>query len=213
MFTYIPAAILAIATVAAAVIVFKSRALYIPATPMFGAASKPTAQSTKHHWLIGIGGETSGRNFHVGQHSITIGRSPGNKIQLTSHDTSRSHSRLSAGPDGTLMITDMKSNNGTFVNGKRVQTRALKDGDEVQIGGARFIYCFEGNYPAVELLRERKDIGAHIAQPTGVASREGVKGIIAQALTANDEDFVAAAAQLGLDPKMLQGLAHKYDIV
>ena len=47
---------------------------------------------------------------------------------------SRVHCRLTASHAGELEVEDLKSTNGTFVNGERVERSALKAGDRVRIG-------------------------------------------------------------------------------
>ncbi len=47
---------------------------------------------------------------------------------------SREHARVSRAGDGGLRIEDLGSTNGTFVNGGRVEERALAPGDTIQLG-------------------------------------------------------------------------------
>ena len=68
--------------------------------------------------------------------SVTIGRSAGNNIVADSQLVSKVHARIErSGVE--LVLTDLQSANGTFVNGERVDTRILKNGDEVSVGRAR----------------------------------------------------------------------------
>jgi pSer/pThr/pTyr-binding forkhead associated (FHA) protein len=61
---------------------------------------------------------------------------------------SRQHGELYRGPDGSWMVRDLGSTNGVFVRsgegssfGPRIAApQALKDGDEVAFGNARFIF-------------------------------------------------------------------------
>jgi len=64
----------------------------------------------------------------------TIGRHPSNDIELPFDSVSRFHARLEMG-EGEPKITDLRSSNGTFVNGRRVQTARLRDQDVVTFGG------------------------------------------------------------------------------
>jgi outer membrane biosynthesis protein TonB len=70
----------------------------------------------------------------LGEEEVTIGREPGNTIQLTEQNVSRQHARLSQGPDGWV-IEDLDSYNGVKVNGVLVEgSVTLNEGDVVQIG-------------------------------------------------------------------------------
>lgn len=65
---------------------------------------------------------------------ITIGRLAGNDIVLAKGNVSKYHSRI-VSKDGRLIIVDMKSTNGTFVNGKKIAApQVLKPTDKVYIG-------------------------------------------------------------------------------
>ena len=71
---------------------------------------------------------------------ILVGRSSSAALQLIDGKVSREHCRISADADGRLAIEDLGSQNGTFVNGARVDGRAaLQPGDEVAIGDSLFL--------------------------------------------------------------------------
>jgi ABC transport system ATP-binding/permease protein len=63
----------------------------------------------------------------------TIGRSAGAQFIVEAALVSRLHCQLTA--SGTsLQVQDLGSTNGTFVNGKRVKTGQLKEGDRLSVG-------------------------------------------------------------------------------
>jgi len=64
----------------------------------------------------------------------TIGRAAGADFIVDAALVSRVHCRLTALEDGGLEIKDLESTNGTFVNGKRVDTARLAPGDRVGVG-------------------------------------------------------------------------------
>ena len=79
----------------------------------------------------------------------TIGRKDGNTIRLTERNVSREHARLykknGKNADGgpattTVVLEDLTSYNGVFVNGLRVShAQNLTHGDLVQIGDYRIV--------------------------------------------------------------------------
>lgn len=70
----------------------------------------------------------------LARQEITIGRQPGNAVRLTERNVSRRHARFLR-HNGTVVIEDLKSANGTRVNGERLQGRvSLRVGDHVRIG-------------------------------------------------------------------------------
>jgi len=65
---------------------------------------------------------------------VVIGRSPGVDVQLSVDSVARRHTRLTI-RDARIVVEDMASPSGTFVNGERVRTTAtLALGDVLQVG-------------------------------------------------------------------------------
>jgi hypothetical protein len=62
-----------------------------------------------------------------------IGRSEECEIVLADPSVSRKHATVEVGPGGAT-VRDLDSTNGTYVNGRRVQAEALRDGDELRLG-------------------------------------------------------------------------------
>ncbi|MCY1077187.1 ATPase, T2SS/T4P/T4SS family [Archangium lansingense] len=78
------------------------------------------------------GGGTEQIEFE--KNEITIGRLAGNDIVLGKGNVSKYHSKIVA-KDGKLIVVDMKSTNGTFVNGKKIAgPQVVKPADQISIG-------------------------------------------------------------------------------
>jgi two-component system cell cycle response regulator len=84
--------------------------------------------------LIVLSGQQIGRMYKLTKPKIVIGRSDDADVQLEDEGISRHHVRLIAMPGGVVMLNDLESKNGTFVNGQQVRSRALEDGDRIQLG-------------------------------------------------------------------------------
>ena len=88
----------------------------------------------------------------------TLGRAPRNDIMLNCPRVSRFHAVLNV--DGPfVVIRDVGSRNGTYVNGKRVESQVLVNGDTIDLGDywIRFIAADQEEVPAdtVSRLTER----------------------------------------------------------
>ncbi|MEV6842324.1 FHA domain-containing protein [Actinoplanes sp. NPDC051411] len=75
----------------------------------------------------------------IGRRSASKGTNPEIDLADTDPGTSHSHALLTLSVDGTWLVSDLGSTNGTYVNDEQSpltagQTRALKDGDEVHVG-------------------------------------------------------------------------------
>lgn len=69
--------------------------------------------------------------------TITIGRDPSNDIPLNHPQVSRFHARLTR-RGAEVVLTDLGSTNGTFVNGHPISTAPLRETDHFQIGPYEF---------------------------------------------------------------------------
>jgi len=68
----------------------------------------------------------------------TLGRAPRADFVLDAALVSRLHCRLTADKSDQLVLEDLRSTNGTLVNGTRVDRQLLKAGDRVTIGRVDF---------------------------------------------------------------------------
>jgi hypothetical protein len=69
----------------------------------------------------------------LGTRPVTIGRAPDNDIQIDNLAVSNYHARVYV-EAGSLVVEDLNSLNGSFLNDIRVERAMLKDGDSILIG-------------------------------------------------------------------------------
>ncbi|KLU08858.1 MULTISPECIES: FHA domain-containing protein [Kocuria] len=81
----------------------------------------------------------TGSRFLLDRDEVPAGRHPSSEIFLDDVTVSRRHARFVRRGD-TFEIIDSGSLNGTYVNGDRVDSATLDNGDEVQIGKFRFTF-------------------------------------------------------------------------
>ena len=75
-----------------------------------------------------------GKRIPVTHWENVIGRSSGSDIRVNSKAVSRNHAVLTRYDDGSWTITDTDSQNGTYVNGERVEICPLEPDDVIQVG-------------------------------------------------------------------------------
>jgi hypothetical protein len=92
--------------------------------------------------VVRSGGGRAGETFHPEGDRTTIGRSPDCEIFLDDVTVSRKHAVLTQ-RDGTFVIEDLGSLNGTFLNRHRIESAELNDGDELQIGKYRLMFLLK----------------------------------------------------------------------
>lgn len=68
----------------------------------------------------------------------TLGRHPDNSIQVLDRIVSKEHARITLAPNGSWVVRDAGSLNGTMVNGERIGEAVLKDGDRIHLGNTTF---------------------------------------------------------------------------
>lgn len=73
---------------------------------------------------------------------ISVGRVQGNDLMLPKGNVSKHHARLLF-RDGRFIVTDLKSTNGTYVNGRKIsQATIVREGDKIYVGD--FVLRLEG---------------------------------------------------------------------
>jgi hypothetical protein len=77
-----------------------------------------------------------GRALSISAAPLVIGRLPECAVVLDDTNISRRHAQV-AMDDGAVIVTDLGSTNGTFVNGRRVTRATVRPGDEITVGTSR----------------------------------------------------------------------------
>ena len=121
------------------------------------------------------------REFELVDNEVHIGRELDNTLRLADPSISRHHCVIRKGPVG-FEIQDLQSSNGVLLNGSRVQTAALRDGDRLTLGQIHLTFV----EPEVQ--------GATVAVRTGGVVPGGTVRMSA------DEVAAAQAAEAGGPP-------------
>lgn len=108
-----------------------------PAPELPAAVKRDLEKPALPQWQIkAMTGTISGKMFLIDGTKV-IGRDPGCDIVVAGAHVSRRHAELSI-RSGKLWVKDLGSSNGSFVNGKRHDEIALKNGDEVKFDAMTF---------------------------------------------------------------------------
>ena len=88
--------------------------------------------------LLAISGPLRKSEFPLST-QLAIGRDPGNTIRLEDTKVSPHHCVIES-RDDKVVLTDLESHFGTFVNGIPVKDRELRSGDEIAVGNSVFLF-------------------------------------------------------------------------
>ncbi|MDD2599089.1 MAG: sigma 54-interacting transcriptional regulator [Kiritimatiellae bacterium] len=90
--------------------------------------------------LLVISGALQGREFFVNRDVFTIGSGTHNDLRIDDSTVSKCHCEIVVDESG-YQIKDLRSTNGTQVQGVRVESAHLAPGSEIKIGKVRIIFC------------------------------------------------------------------------
>jgi hypothetical protein len=91
-------------------------------------------------WEIALdvtAGPAKGQAFRIVRSRVLIGRGPV-EVSVSDPRMSRRHASLEVYGSACVLLKDLGSTNGTFVNGRRVTACELSDGDEIRTGNSVF---------------------------------------------------------------------------
>lgn len=87
---------------------------------------------------------------------LSIGRDPESQLTVDDEFASSRHARIERKPNGFL-LRDLRSRNGTYVNGARIFEALLNDGDRVRIGSSEFVFTRQKKQDNVIELTSRNE--------------------------------------------------------
>jgi diguanylate cyclase (GGDEF)-like protein len=99
---------------------------YQLATPVPSPQDRPV--------LTVVNGFNAGQVFALESEETVIGRGREAHVRIEDSGVSRRHSRILRLSDGTFVLEDLGSTNGTFAGGKRIRRIPLRSGDRIQVG-------------------------------------------------------------------------------
>ncbi len=95
--------------------------------------------------LVAREGYLDGREFVLAyDEPFDIGRATNVEIVVDDPSVSRMHARMSLEEGGTLLVQDLRSTNGTYINGKEVKREHASVGDRIRIGEVPFYVAAVG---------------------------------------------------------------------
>ncbi len=104
-------------------------------------AEKPTSRDA---CLVVIYGLELGRKYNLESANIIIGRSSKCDIQIDQESVSRNHAKI-INTGKSIILRDLGSTNGTYVNDQLIDEYVLRDGDLIKIGRTIFKFLSGGN--------------------------------------------------------------------
>ena len=104
-------------------------------------AEKPVG---KDACLVVIYGLELGRKYNLENANIIIGRSSKSDVQIDQESVSRNHAKM-INTGKSIILRDLGSTNGTYVNDQLIDEYVMRDGDFIKIGRTIFKFLSGGN--------------------------------------------------------------------
>jgi diguanylate cyclase (GGDEF)-like protein len=98
----------------------------------------------KEACLVVIYGLDLGKKYNLDKPSLIIGRSSKADIQIDQESVSRNHCKI-INTGKTIMMRDLGSTNGTYINDELIDEYVLRDGDFIKIGRSIFKFLSGNN--------------------------------------------------------------------
>ena len=89
--------------------------------------------------LVVLTGADRGATLRVGRQPLLVGRDPACHLMLRDEGISRFHANFTQEGDDIVVVNDLNSKNGTFVDGKRITTAYLEKEDRVRLASNTII--------------------------------------------------------------------------
>jgi Nif-specific regulatory protein len=89
--------------------------------------------------LIVVSGPLTGSRYSIGEPEVEIGRSPSATVSVPEADAAWHHCSIRT-ENARLRLSDLHTASGTYVNGMRVTSHWLEDGDQISVGETVLVY-------------------------------------------------------------------------
>jgi two-component system NtrC family sensor kinase len=134
--------------------------------------------------LLVLQGPDKGRRFEVPDGQTLVGRDS-RQLPITDNTVSRRHAELIPTEEGTWVLKDLSSANGTYVNGTRVlRNLQMKAGDQIRVGRTLLLF---GAQPGVS-----RAAGGNVSL---AGEESGMDSAIMHTVASNDDSMVLAVPE------------------
>ena len=111
------------------------------------------------HYITVVDGTASGLTLELGLRPITVGRHKDNDLIISDPFVSGHHCRV-AHESGVVVVTDLNSTNGCFMNGQRVNGSVRwPDSDSLQVGNQVLRHVYQVRRDREQTTQLSEDIG------------------------------------------------------
>jgi hypothetical protein len=154
----------------------------------------------KLHYLIDEEGQPS---MLYSDRSFFLGRGEGNNIVVNDPRASRRHAEIYF--DGQdFVLSDLQSSNGTYLNGERIDTERLVDGDRIEIGLKSY------TFRTVENQRQLDRVTQEVTRERRHSETQQVSSLLSKKGLTDQNDFSGTLATVGIaDLMQLLNLAKR----
>ena len=151
-----------------------------------------------------VGGKNDGREIKISVPEFIIGRGEQAHLRPASDLVSRKHCSVKIG-DGRVIIEDMGSRNGTFINGKTIdQPHVVQIGDVLRVGRLQFEVVLDHAKPG----NKKPKIESVVDAATRTKARSGsIEESISDWLTDDLDDSANETTQFNLAETMAMSKA------
>jgi len=134
-----------------------------------------------HYKLKGTSGSVINQSFPLGE-SFVLGTSADCQVRIEEPGVASHHAEITLVDGNALLLKDLGSQSGTFVNGEAVVETRLSSGDEIHIGSCRWMLQAPGLRPervlTAEVVRKPAFDWARLFAWTIVAATAGAAATI-----------------------------------
>lgn len=125
--------------------------------------------------IVGLSPKFKGQSWEISQESYVIGRVDSCNIHLPDSTVSSKHASLVRQPNGSYLLKDEGSTNGTKVNGTKLSgDHKLANGDVFQVGSIELMFEMEG----AEVAHPPKQQGQSVINlKTNPAGQKGLRTV------------------------------------
>lgn len=127
----------------------------------------------KAWFLESVATDGSRLTHRIDRLPFKVGREAGNDLTVDARGLSRNHAEFRAGEHGTLVLTDVGSTNGTFVNRERISgPRLMVENDVIHFGNAEYRLGADSVTRFAARARDDDNDGRTVIVPAGSALTE-----------------------------------------